>query len=422
MLRAVQAVLACAVLLLTLSGCNTGAHEIDDLGYVFMIGIDQGVSDKLRFTFMMPTFSGSRGNGGGSGTGGAQSGAESETMETMTIDAATFFSAQTLFSSSLSRALNFAHTKYLVISEDLARDGVEAFMNGMVRSYQLRRNLYILVTRGTAAGFIREFKPKLGASVSKSMELMMMNGDETELFNIETYNDFLISMKNMGSQPATTLVAINDFSEFRESGPQEKGFKSSGQYTAGELPRTGGNAYEFCGAAVFNGPKMVGTLTADETRAMDLLRGEFHTAQIVIPDPKNPDLRVGVEIKKQKAPRIKITYKDRNPVISVKVFLEGALQNVQSTEEYEWAKKDELEKAIEKFIKDLLDRTVAKCKELNSEVFRFGDKAVRDFLTIQAWDEYKWVSHFKDAEVSTEVDFIMRRTGSMTKTEKSVTA
>jgi Spore germination B3/ GerAC like, C-terminal. len=44
------------------------------------------------------------------------------------------------------------------------------------------------------------------------------------------------------------------------------------------------------------------------------------------------------------------------------------------------------------------------------------------FLTIQEWEKYDWLSHFKDAQVSTEVDFIIRRTGTLTKTNKSRSA
>ncbi|NMA24325.1 MAG: Ger(x)C family spore germination protein, partial [Clostridiales bacterium] len=64
-----------------------------------------------------------------------------------------------------------------------------------------------------------------------------------------------------------------------------------------------------------------------------------------------------------------------------------------------------------------LDQTVKKCQELNCEVFDFGYKAARQFLTIQDWEKFDWLSSFKDAEVTTDVEFILRRTGTIIATE-----
>jgi spore germination protein KC len=68
------------------------------------------------------------------------------------------------------------------------------------------------------------------------------------------------------------------------------------------------------------------------------------------------------------------------------------------------------------YIKGIIDKTIDKCKELNVDVFGSGEKAVKHFLTIQEWEEYNWLSRFKDAEVNTKVEFTIRRTGTILKT------
>jgi hypothetical protein len=47
----------------------------------------------------------------------------------------------------------------------------------------------------------------------------------------------------------------------------------------------------------------------------------------------------------------------------------------------------------------------------------FGYKAAEQFLTIQDWEKFDWLSSFKDAEVTTDVEFILRRTGTIIATE-----
>ena len=60
------------------------------------------------------------------------------------------------------------HTKYIIISEDLAREGVERFINGMVRSRQIRRIAHIIIVKGKASKFVEEFKPLLTSAISKA--------------------------------------------------------------------------------------------------------------------------------------------------------------------------------------------------------------------------------------------------------------
>lgn len=412
-MRKTMLLMLAAYMLLTVSGCQTGAQELDELAYVYTIGVDKGVSDKLRFTFQFPTLS-SRQNQGDGSQGETKTGGDTAIV---TIDCPTIFSGVAMIYSSYSRRLNFTHTKYLVISEDLARESVEPFINGMTRSAEVRRTMYVIVCKGQAADFINEFKPFAGASVAKSQEMFMQNANHSELYESIYYNSFANRIKCTKCQATATLAALNDFSGFKEAGAQDQAFKSEGDYTAGEQPRSSENKFEFLGSALFNGATMVGTLNGNETRSMVMLRGKFHESQIVIPDPFDASLRMGALVFQEKQPRINITFNEGKAMIHATVYLEGTLQNVQNTAHVEKESKTRIEEAFEGFIKEKLDETIKKCQELNVEVFDFGYTASRQFWTIQDWEAYDWLSHFKDAEVTTEVEFIMRRTGTIIYTE-----
>jgi spore germination protein KC len=416
MRKTVPAVILCALLLTLLSGCRIGAHEIDEWAYVFTIGVDKGVSDKFRFTYQFPSFNSQSGSGNADSISKSKEGGD---LAVMTIDCPTFYSGVTMLSSALSRTLNFMHSKYLIISEDIARESVEPFVYGMLRSPQIRRNMYIFIVKGAASDFINEFNPRVGTSVSKSQELLMQRHDTTELYDAETFNEFVIDLKSTYTQPTATLAAVNDFSAFKKEGPQEKEFRSNGAYSAGELPRTGGNKYEFLGLAVFKGQVMVGTLNGDETRAVSLLNGRFGNSAIVIPDPSDPELRLGALVSQREKPDVKVTFDGYNPKIDVTVHLDGNLQNIQSDTPYEYEKKAQAEEAFRAFIKSTLDQSVEKCRALNCDVFDFGLTAARQFLTIQAWEEYDWLSRFKDAAVTINVDFTIVRTGTLMMSSKS---
>lgn len=75
---------------------------------------------------------------------------------------------------------------------------------------------------------------------------------------------------------------------------------------------------------------------------------------------------------------------------------------------------------VERLRKDI-ERTIRKCQVLGVDAFGFGQTVVRNFLTIQELEEYNWLQHFKTAETATEVEFTIRRTGTIIKTNPTRT-
>ena len=416
--------LVCIILLLiftvsSLTAC-WDAKEIEQWAYVYTIGVDKGVDNVLRFTFQIPSMK--QGTSAGSGSGGMGEPGKGRENYSISIDAPTFSAGVNMVESSLSRTLSYMHTKYLVISEDLAREGVERFINGMIRSWQIRRIMYIIIVKGKASKFVEEFTPVLTSGTSKSQTGFMDMHRDTGFFIDTNYQSFLGNMKTTYRMPVAQIAALNDFSNYRTRGNPPKEFKSEGDYYAGELPRSGGNKFEFFGTALFDGDKMVSELNGDESRALLMIRGEFYSGSIAMPDPRDKELRITVDTTTKKKPYIKVEFREGKPVINVKIFLEADIQNLQSPTEYESAElKPVLEDAYKVYIKGIIDKTIDKCKELNVDVFGFGEKAVEHFLTIQEWEEYNWLSHFKDAEINTEVEFTIRRTGTLLKTNPTRT-
>jgi spore germination protein KC len=408
-------VLCLCILTAFLSACSD-AKEINQWAYVYSIGVDKGVSNNLRFSFQIPTMKSQGGGGGNSGgSGGGQSGEKNYVV--WSIDAPTFYAAVNMAETSSSRVFNYMHTKYLVISEELAREGVERFVNGMMRSRQIRRIMHIIVSRDGAAKLLEEFNPVLTAAISDAQESFMDTNEENGFYIDTSYHQFFKDMKTTYRMPAAPMVAINDFSNYRSGGTPPKEFKSEGDYYAGELPRTGGDPFEFFGTALFDGDKMVGMLNGDETRGLMIVRNEIGRAYIAFRDPMNDQLNITIATKLMKNTEIKVEPSGQHPKIDVKVSLEGDLLNVQAPIEYENPEmKKILEDAFSAYIREIINKTIHKCKDLEVDVIGFGEKAVTHFLTIQEWEEYNWLSKFKDAEVSVDVEFVIRRTGTMIKT------
>lgn len=406
-------IFACIVPLTLMTGCYD-AHEVTEWGYVYSIGMEKGVTDKLRMTVQVPSL---KGGGGKPESGG---GGEAGKIQTIIIDCPTFYSGINMVNSFLSRKLNYMHSKYMVYSESLAREGIDTYLTAFVRGRQIRRQENVIITKGSASKFLEENKLTVSSSLAKKQQNLLSNGTETGFFSDRTYGDMLNDLKASYGQPIAILASVNDEKDFVEGeGTGNAPFKTSGDYYAGQLMRKGASNVEFFGVAVFNGGKMVGELNGDETRVLLMVRDEFKRGYYALQDPKKPDTTITVEVRKQKGPKIKVWFEGDRPFISVEIFLEGDIQAIQSTIDYESKElKPILEKEVINQIKDRLDKTIKKCQDLNSDVFRFGSVAAMHFLTIPEWEEYNWLKRFKDAKVYTEVNFRIRRTGTMIKSSE----
>ncbi|MGE5415357.1 MAG: Ger(x)C family spore germination protein [Acidobacteriota bacterium] len=415
--RILLIVTLCFLIMASGTGC-WDSREIDDWAYVYAIGVDKGVADKIRFSILIPTY---KGPIGGASSSGGSTGPSKSDFKVISIDCPTLYAGVNLINCALARTLNYTHAKYMVVSEDIAKEGVGPFVNGMRRTRQIRRIMHFIVVRGEASKFLDELSPTIGTAVSKSLESMMNQEGMTGLFDDTTFGDIINSMKSTKGQTSCVLGALNDLSHYLPEGSKPPKIIPSGDYYAGELPIRGVDKPEYLGSVLFRGDKLVGELNGDETRVMLMARGEFNRGTMALPDPQKPDMMVALDVSQQKKPDVRITFKDGVPLIHLKVFLEANMTNLQSDVNYENEKlKPVLEGVYKEYIKKKLDETIAKCQRVDSDVFRFGDQASMQFLTIQEWEKYDWLSQFKEAQITTAVGFTIRRTGTVLKTNPTI--
>jgi spore germination protein KC len=213
----------------------------------------------------------------------------------------------------------------------------------------------------------------------------------------------------------------------QNSGANKNGDEHSAddaEYKAGELPRSGGLAREIFGCAVFDGAKMVGELTGEETRILLMVRDEFKKSDFAIQDPIDKKKLIVMNVVTSRPPEFEANTNSVKPLIYVKIFLEGKYYEIQSGIDYERPEMKKLvEKAFEEETKNRLDKLIKKCQtEFHSDVFGFGRAAIKHFLTIEEWEKYNWLGAFTKAEVTTEISFAIRRTGTLMKSEKARSA
>jgi Ger(x)C family germination protein len=419
-LKKINAVIGLSVFLcFILTGCNDAA-EVDDYVYPVVMGLDKGVHNKLKLTIEYPTYK-SGGGGGQMGGGGEKKGGGEEGggyslqgANIHTIETPTILEGLDIFSMAISRKISLIHIKLLVISEELAREGIGSYLVPLTRYRDTRSTMFVLVTRGEAADFIKENKANIGESVTKSIELMEEQSKKTSYFPDINFHEFYRDVVSPYSAPYAAYVGVNDFKKLITKHEEGEGkLVTEYDYLPGDMPREGVAKREYVGTAVFDGDRMVGYLSPTETRYMLMLNGKFKRGVFTLEDKRSPGEGIAFSIVPQRRPSIKARIEDGTPIYDIKLEMEANIESIQSRINYEKLDMiDELNSQIKSHLEDGMKKTIEKVqKEIKSDVFGLGNKLAGEFSTIQEWEDYNWLSHFPEAKINVDIQVTTRGTG-----------
>lgn len=397
-----------------MTGCFD-VHEIDDQIYALSVGVDKGTYSKVRLTVQYPTYKSSGDSGGSSqkdpsGSIGknAQSGSN-----VATVEAPTMLEAVDLLNTAVPRRISLMHTKWYIFSEEFAREGIDPYISGLERFRETRGSSAIVVTRGSAEDFIKANESTIGDSLSKAIELHLMQSSTNGFFPDVRFTDFYMALFSSYKSPIALYGGVSDLEPPYDLPVNPSSMIGRENLIPGELPRSGVSKIELSGLAVFDGGKMVGSMDAHEASCYMMIMGKYNSGRFSIPDKYNPERAIIFDIHKSREPRIKAYFKGGKPIIDVNVKLESEIYAIQSRIDYEeLSHQAELENQIKEYILDCMQKTIKKSqKEFKADIFGFGEHVAGNFSTIGEWESYNWLSHYSEADINVTVEVKVRRTG-----------
>jgi len=389
-----------------LSGCN-GARELDQRANVIAMGLDTAEQEgmiRITYQFAVPQIEAGKDDA-------------SKATVIVTNTAPSLAEARNLLNSEVSLQPVLAHVKVVVIGEELARRGIADVLAPFMRYREYRGSMFLVVTRGTAKNFFEKNKPVFVVSMAKYYEEMITSWQESSYFLQTTLHQYYTRLKNKSGQPYISLVAINPGSgEGEISTKKVPGEKIEG-YRAGDIPRSGGDVAEFAGTAIFDGDKMVGTLSTTETRMLAMLFGNYRNGFIVVEDPLEPKSTITVNLRLGSKPKISVVLVEDRPVIHVSILLEGEISSIPSGINYEQGSYlDLLEAQVSNVYTQEMMNFSRHTQELNTDVAGFGYYLRPAFQSNKEYENYKWNEKYSQAEVNIEVKTKIRRTGLLLRT------
>lgn len=384
-----------SICLVTLAGCYD-ATGIEDLSYAIAIGLDKGQDNIIKLSVQIATPSKMSGEG--------QSGGQSEATTITTIESSSVSSGINLINSYISKKLNLAHCEVIIISEELAKQGIDEQISNIIDNIDIRPTCNIIISKCSAINFLENAKPTLETITARYYEAAINSSEYTAYTADIDLFDFFYALKSNYIEPLAILAGVNTENTHKDPNGLNK-FDIDSSYTASQTPIEDKTSLECMGLAVFRGDKLVGELDGIESICYSILANKLDNCMITIPDPLDKKETLDVYIKLQKNTETSVSLINDTPFITVKMFLDGNIASSDETDLYSAISDlNQISNSVNKYIYTQAQSFLYKtAKDFKSDVVGFGKRTMKYYLTNEEWENSNWLDNYQNAFFKVEV-------------------
>ena len=402
--------IACA-LLSGPTGC-WNRNEPETLASILSFGLDYDAASgdyEVLVEVANPSALAGGGQDAGSGGGGGGSGAASRPSQVLVARGRTIFEALRRIETTMPRQLFWAHTEIVVISEALARQGLQPVLDFFSRERQSRLIMTPLITDSPVKELLDAETPLeqvRGEALLSQLQTIALSDavvPETDLRLL------LMNLAEPGIDPFLPRATLVQRRQGGQQGTQQGG--SQPQDGRGGTGTT--DVVELNGGAAFRGDRLAGWLNNNATRGWFWITGKAFRGTVVLPCPDDSgEGFITVEIY-QSYSKIKPAVERGRPRVKVDITVEGRVQELTCTDLRlgSMVSSQSLDVILAGAIRDDVYAALGRARELGSDIFGFGRSFYRTMP--QQWAAYAadWEEVFKSLEVEVTVSARIRRTG-----------
>lgn len=357
---------------LFLCGCYD-RFELDNLAYVIAVGADPGSGENLNITYQIAIPIKMTGESSETGK---------QTYTTYTVSAPSLSVANTLVNQKVSKGINLSHIKLIVYSEEMAKKDLSGHVNVFISYSDIRPRASVVVCEGTAKDFLENISPKLEASPSRYYELLLGTYNYTTQSEPTQLIDLYTAFQSIDKNAYVTYVKL-----------------SSGEEDEREA--------ELAGIAIFDETHMIEANTENNfLLAHSILTNNLKQTGYSIPHFNQHDKVISVRLIQNREPKISVSLSGDSPQIKCYITLDAHLiaSGIDTNfynKENEKKLKDELDKSIKEKIINYFEKTI---NEYDVDIAGIGRYSKINFLTWNEFENYNWLSKYKNAKYEVTVD------------------
>lgn len=380
-------VVLCIVLLIGFNPSYTSLN-IDNLAYVIAIGVDISSNNNYTFSFQFtPRDSSSKTDSGSS---------SKKSSIVNTIEAPSLYSAINLLNSYLAREVNLSHCKIIVISEEIALNGVSEQIYTLMNDPQVRPSTNIIICKNKAQNYIENSVPVLENLITKYYEIFPSSNKYSGYIYNANLGDFFNQLVSNTGEPFAILGGVNNSESndiFDENADEIGNIKST------QTTFTGLRTSENIGIAVFKGDKIVGELSAIETLCLSIIKETVQYFLLHVPDPQNYEEQIDIIVYPLNKKRITVDIVNGSPYINIDMEFIGKIYSITKGDKYLDSNSitylsSSVSKYLEYYMKNYLYKTSI---EFNSDINEFGKYALSNFITNSDFEKFDWKNNYQNS-------------------------
>ena len=188
-------------------------------------------------------------------------------------------------------------------------------------------------------------------------------------------------------------------SQSNNSGQSSGGNEMQNDSGGATLEISGQRGTQNVGIAVFKKDKYVGQLSEIDSICHLLITNNVDSFILSIPNKDYPDNLIDLSISPTRNCKISVDTNSDTPSISISIFCDAKILTIGKN--YNYSNPDVLENLSEQaqnFLKENIENYLNKTsKELDSDIAGFSKHAIINFLTINDWNNYNWISKYSNS-------------------------
>jgi spore germination protein KC len=377
---------------LLFGGCAPASHEINTLGIVISIGIDKAEEGYMvTYQVLNPKAI----------VSASQKSTNESPVIIYTQKGSDLFEIKRKITEESPRKMYFSHLRSVVISEEVAQEGILTILDFFTRGHEFRTDFYFLIACGTTANHllsaITPLEPVSGLGIYDSLEISEKNWAPIKAIKIlEIVNDIMSEGKN----PVLTGV------EYHEVDNNSNSLNSLKQSTPTKI--------KFSRLGAFANDKLVGWLSEYESKGYNYISSDVKsTVEYIAYDDHN---RITFEVI-QLDSKTKVYLLDDEPAIKIEINLKANISAV--TSDIDLTDEDIVDKVrvlIEEKIEGFCYAALSRSQDdLGTDIFGFGEEIHKKYPKLWKNISKDWNNVFGILAVNVDVKVEINKLGQNTK-------
>lgn len=364
--------------MVSISGC-WDYREVDDMSIVAGVAIDRNETDgKYLLTVELVDIK--------SGRQETEAG-----FKMLSLAGDTLFDTVRNMISMTGKKLFWGHAKVIILSEEIAREGIVKVLDWFGRDTGTRADLYLFVSKEKTA-----------------RELLVMNSTSETIMSFE----LALMMRDEKNSNTAPVIEIWDFIDKLQSHGQ-----SALAPTIYVHEKDGQKSERVSGTAIFAQDKMIGTLTGTETRYMLFAQDKVKGGVLPVKNKEGRPVYT-LEILGNRT-KVQPRWIDGRLKIQLDTETDVSLDEVMEPEDFtHFADKKEIEALAENMLEENMEKVLHKILAMHSDAIGFG-KAVHENMPA-VWEQLKghWRQDINKIEISVQSKVKIKNSAKSTRTIK----